>query len=78
MLNIRKTIFGDNMHVEILLKQIRKERNLSLRDLERMTGISKSHLNSIENNEKEASLSMMVRISLALNIDIKDLYEVSK
>ena len=41
-----------------------------------MTGISRSHLNYIEKNEKEPSISILVRISIALNIDIKDLYKV--
>jgi len=66
------------MRIKILLKQIRKERGLSLKDLERMTGISKSHLNNIERGEKGPSLFVMVRIAIALNIDVKELYEVSK
>ena len=41
-----------------------------------MTGISTSHLNYIEKNEKEPSLSMAVRISTALNVEIKELYKV--
>lgn len=41
-----------------------------------MTGISTSHLNYIEKNEKEPSISILVRISNALNIDIKELYRV--
>ena len=40
-----------------------------------MTGISSSHLNYIEKNEKEPSLSMIVRIAQALNIKIEELYE---
>lgn len=64
------------MKVEILLKDIRDKRNISLRELERMTGISKTHLNAIELNEKEPSISILVRIAKALNVDIKELYEV--
>lgn len=41
-----------------------------------MTGISTSHLNYIEKNEKDPSISVLVRISTALNIDIKELYKV--
>ena len=41
-----------------------------------MTGISTSHLNYIEKNEKEPSISILVRISIALNVDIKELYRV--
>lgn len=41
-----------------------------------MTGISSSHLNYIEKNEKEPSLSVAVRISKVLNIKIEDLYKI--
>jgi len=41
-----------------------------------MTGISSSHLNYIERNEKEPSLSMTIIIAQALNIDIKELYKI--
>lgn len=46
-------------------------------ELSRMTGISKSHLNYIEKNEKEPSLSMAIIIAQALNIKIEDLYRVA-
>ena len=46
-------------------------------ELSRMTGISKSHLNYIEKNEKEPSLSIAVIIAQALNIKIEDLYRIA-
>lgn len=66
------------MYIKILLKDVRKRRNLSLEELSRKTGISKSHLNYIEREEKEPSLSMIIRIAVALNIDEKELYKVLK
>lgn len=64
------------MRVEILLKEIRKEKGVSLKQLAKITGISASHLNYIEKNEKEPSISILVRISVALNVDIKELYKI--
>ena len=64
------------MHVEILLKEKRKERNLTLVQLSDRTGISTTHINDIENNIKEPSISMMVRIAKALDLKIEDLYRV--
>lgn len=64
------------MRVEILLKEIRKEKGISLKQLSKITGISISHLNYIEKNEKEPSLSMAVRIAQSLNIKIEELYNV--
>ena len=76
---LRHTIFGDNkMEIKILLKEIREEKNITLRKLSEVTGISKSHLNYIERGEKEPSLSIIIRIAVALNIDEKELYEVKK
>lgn len=64
------------MRVEILLKEIRQKKKIGLQQLAKMTGISRSHLNYIEKNEKEPSLSMAVRIAQALNIKIEELYKV--
>lgn len=64
------------MHIEILLKQIRKQKKLTLEQLAERTGISKTHINDVENNLKEPSLSIMVRLSKALDVQITDLYKV--
>ena len=64
------------MRVEILLKEKRKEKKLTLAQLSERTGISTTHLNDIENNIKEPSISMMVRIGKALDLRVEDLYKV--
>ena len=66
------------MRVYILLRDVRKSKGISLEQLSMMTGISKSHLSYIEREEKEPTISMMVRIALALKVDIKELYKVTK
>lgn len=66
------------MQVIIKLKEVRQKYNISLRELAKLTGISKSHLNYIEKGEREPSLSTIIRIAVALNIDEKELYEVKK
>lgn len=64
------------MRVEILLKEKRKERNLTLAQLSEKTGISTTHINDIENNIKEPSISMLIRIAKALGVQIEELYKV--
>lgn len=64
------------MHIEILLKQIRKDKNITLTKLSEKSGISKTHINDIENNIKSPSLFVMVRLSKALDVEITDLYKV--
>ena len=46
-------------------------------ELSKMTGISKSHLNYIEKNEKEPSLSIAIIIAQTLNIKIEELYRIA-
>lgn len=64
------------MHVEILLKEKRKEKKFTLSQLSAKTGISTTHINDIENNIKEPSISMLVRIAKALDVKVEDLYKV--
>lgn len=66
------------VQIIIKLKEVRERYNISLRELAKLTGISKSHLNYIEKGEREPSLSTIIRIAVALNIDEKELYEVKK
>lgn len=69
---------GGAMQIIIKLREVRERYNISLRELAKLTGISKSHLNYIEKGEREPSLSTIIRIAVALNIDEKELYEVKR
>ena len=64
------------MRVYYLLKQIREEKNISLRELEKKTGISKAHLNYIEKQEREPTFSILLRIAKALDVPLEELYRV--
>lgn len=64
------------MRVEILLREIREEKSISLRKLSELTNISISQLSKIERNESEPTISTLIRISLALKTDIKNLYKI--
>ena len=64
------------MRIEMKINKVRENKGISLNELARKTGISKSHLSNIERGEKEPSISILVRIALALNVDEKELYKV--
>lgn len=64
------------MKVIILLKEIREEKQISLEQLSKLSGISKSHLSYIERQEKEPTITVLIKIAKALNVDIENLYEV--
>ncbi len=64
------------MHIEILLKQVRQKKNITLNRLSEKSGVSTTHINDIENNVKSPSLLVMVRLSKALDVEITELYKV--
>lgn len=64
------------MKIEILIKEVRMKKNITLVELSRLTGINRGHLSRIEREEKEPKISTLVQIALALKVDIKELYKV--
>ena len=74
--NVNNIIGENRMRVEIVLKEKRKEKKFTLSQLSVKTGISTTHINDIENNIKEPSISMLVRIAKALDVKVEDLYKV--
>lgn len=57
----------------------RKQKNMSLKELSRYTGISVSELNAIENGfTNDILLSNAIRLSKALHVDIYELFCIKK
>ena len=64
------------MHIEILLKQIRQEKGMTLKKLSERSGVSTSHISDIENNFKMPSLIVVVKLAKALDVEVTELYKV--
>lgn len=64
------------MKIIFNIKDIRVKQNISLQKLSKMSGVSKSHINDIENQNKMPSIEVLILLSKALHTDIKDLYNV--
>lgn len=64
------------MKIKIKIKEIRKNRNITLKELSKKSGISTTHINDIENNLKSPGLFSMIVISQALKVDINDLFDI--
>ena len=64
------------MHIEILLKQIRQDKGMTLKKLSERSGVSTSHISDIENNFKMPSLIVVVKLAKALDVGVTDLYKV--
>lgn len=65
-----------NLRIEILLRQIRKEKGITLEELSAKTGIAKSHLSNIERQEKDISFKKMCIIAKVLNVKLEELYKI--
>lgn len=64
------------MHIEILLKQVRQDKGVTLTKLSEKSGVSTSHISDIEKNFKMPSLIVMVKLAKALDVSITELYKV--
>ena len=64
------------MEIEILIKQVRLEKNMTLETLSKLSGISKAHLSKIERQQRNPKISTMVKIALALKVGIDELYKI--
>lgn len=59
--------------MEVLTWQARNKRNISLAQLEKLTGISKSTLNYIENGKVSPTIRQLELIAIALETKITNL-----
>ncbi len=66
------------MILTFIIKDIRKEQNLTLKQLSYKTGISATHLNDIENNYKIPSLIYAIKIAKALKVKLTELYIIER
>lgn len=66
------------MKIKILVKKIREEKNMTLEELSKKSGISKGNLSKIENQEIDPKISTLIQISKALEVELEKLYESGK
>ena len=57
------------------LKDIRKEKNITLQELADATGVTKGMLSQVENNRTIPSLTVFLNIIKSLKIDINDFFQ---
>lgn len=62
------------MHV-FVIKSIRKRKKINLYQLSKMTGISRTYLRNLENNESfNPTFAILEKIANALNVHVKELF----
>lgn len=50
------------LRIDMLIRKIREEKNISLDELSKEANVSKAHLSYIERNKKEPTISVLVKI----------------
>ena len=61
--------------MKILLKKIRSQRGITLRQLSRLSGVSASEINRIENEEIQPTAITLCYLAKALQVKICDLID---
>ena len=60
------------------IKNIRLSKNVSLYKLSQLTGLSRTYIRKLENNKFfNPTFNSMLKIAIALNVNIKDLFYTS-
>ncbi len=69
------------MKIEIIVNSLlwskRKKRKMAISKISKLTGIPKSTLYRIENNETIPKIDQLILLSIVLRVDIKNLYEIN-
>lgn len=69
-------IKGDIVYIEYLIKKVRNEKGISLRELSKRADVSVGHLSDVENGLKEPSFFIMIRIARALDVELDKIYKL--
>lgn len=62
--------------MQLLIREKRQEKQISMSELSRLSGVSKSYLSELENGVKDnASIKTLCAIARALKCNTEDLYK---
>ena len=60
--------------MKMYLMEVRERKNLSTRELAAKSGVSRSHIQKIENSEANPSIETMCKLAKALDVSVHDLF----
>ena len=60
--------------MKIFVEQYRIEKNLTLSELSRMSGVAKSHISNIESGEKNPTILTLCKLAKALDVPCCELF----
>lgn len=62
--------------MRIYLREIRKEKGLSINKLAKLSGVSKGAISKIENREMMPGIDIVTKICMAMKIELNDLVDI--
>ena len=65
-----------DVRVTYRVYEIRRIKNMTLRDLSIKSGISRTEINNIENKLKDPTIRTLCLLSLALDVSLQDLFSI--
>lgn len=66
------------MKIKFYIKEVRKSKKITLKQLEKKSGVSKTQINDIEKGYKMPSIFTLELIAMGLEVTIDKLYKVYK
>ncbi len=63
------------MNIEFYVRDIRKQRRMTIEELSAISGVSRSRIISIENSNADPKLSTILSIANALRVEPRELYD---
>lgn len=61
--------------MKIMLAEIRESKKITLRQLEELSGVSRSHINEIENGTSSLTVDVLCKLAKALGVPPCDLFD---
>lgn len=57
------------------VKQLREEKNFSIEQLANISNVDRNYISDIEKGKRNVSIEIIEKLSLGLEVNIKDLFE---
>lgn len=62
--------------MKVYLSEIREKSGYSLVQLSRLCGVSKTHINDIENLKTTPTIELALKIAKALKVDVNEIFQL--
>ena len=68
----------EKMELKSKLKVVMAEKEITNRELARITGLHENYISDLRNRRKEPGIYNALRVANALNVDVEDIWYIKK